>query len=188
MPITIVKEYVYCPRIAYFKLFTVFEPPTESMMYARESRPSPQDIHSAIKHMIRDSCSIEIERYVYSNSAGVHGYADAVALCAEEAIPIEVKLRSSPIAVKRFALHHIVQIVAYAIAVEETFKKPVYRAFILSLEPRTVFEVKISLNFRELVYRVVKELHKMVLDEEVPRPTPSKAKCGLCFYRGVCVR
>lgn len=181
-----IKEYVYCPRIAYFKMFTVSEPPTESMIYAKESKPSPQSIRDAVKHMVDDSCCIEVERYVYSNRIGVHGYVDAVALCAKEAVPIEVKLRSSPRAVKRFALHHVAQIAAYAIATEETFGKPVYRAIVLSLEPRSAFEVRVSPNIRELVYRAVKELQRMVLDERVPRPTSSRARCGVCFYRGVC--
>jgi hypothetical protein len=35
IPITLVKEYAYCPRQAYFKALTMWEPPTESMKYAK---------------------------------------------------------------------------------------------------------------------------------------------------------
>ncbi|MEM4683093.1 MAG: CRISPR-associated protein Cas4 [Ignisphaera sp.] len=187
IPITIIKEYTYCPRIAYFKIFTILEPPTESMMYARESRPSLQNIYEAIKHKLSDRCCIEVDRYVYSNRLGIHGYVDALAICDKEAIPIEIKLRSSPKAIKRYALHHVVQLVSYAIAVEETINKPVYRAIILSLEPRSVFEIAISPNIREIVYRSVKEIHKMIAEEKLPRSTPSKTRCSICFYRNICI-
>lgn len=182
------KEYAYCPRIAYFKMYTIFEVPTESMAYAKGLISSVQDVYEAVKHRLGNECSIEIDRYVRSRSLGIHGYVDALAICPREAVPIEIKLRSSPKAVKRFALHHLVQLVGYAIAVEETLEKPVYRAIVLSLEPRSVFEIAVSPRIREMVYRCVKEVRRMFEEERVPRPTSSRARCSTCFYKSICVR
>lgn len=165
------------------------EPSTESMKYAKQIKLSSQELLNIVKHVFSDDeCCVEVDRYVYSIKLKIHGYVDAVVLCSKEVVPIEIKLRSSSKELKRYALHHVVQLVSYAIAAEEVFKKPVYRAIIISLEPRSMFEIKISSVVRELVYRFVKELHKMIENEKLPTPTPHRNKCSMCFYNNVCVK
>ncbi|MEL9941026.1 MAG: CRISPR-associated protein Cas4 [Ignisphaera sp.] len=186
IPITLLKEFVYCPRLAYYKYFNFVEPATESMRYAKQVRPSAIEISKTISTFVKDSCELELERYVESPRLGLRGYVDALAICDKEAIPVEVKLSSSPEALKRYSLHHIVQLVAYAIAVEETIRKPVYRAIVVSLEPPTAFQIVLSPALREHVYRVARELHRMIEQESFPRPTAKKRKCSACFYKKMC--
>lgn len=156
------------------------------MAYARDLKPSPQEIKRAVGFFIREECWIEAERWVESQRLGLRGRIDAVAVCPGEAVPIEIKLRSSPVAVKRFALHHIAQIVAYSIAAEETLKLPVYRALVVSIEPETVFELRITPALREYTYRLSRELRRVIDSEGLPRPTSFRSRCRVCFYRRFC--
>jgi hypothetical protein len=79
-------------------------------------------------------------------------------------------LRPHPEKVKRLATHHLVQVIAYAVAVEETFKKPVWRALIVSSEGSAAFEIRVGPVLREHVYRLVKELWRVVEEERLPKP------------------
>jgi CRISPR/Cas system-associated exonuclease Cas4 (RecB family) len=77
-------------------------------------------------------------------------------------------LRPHPEKVKKLATHHLVQVIAYAVAVEETFKKPVWRALIVSSEGSAAFEIRVGPVLRERVYRLVKELWRVVEEERLP--------------------
>ena len=188
IPITLFKEFVYCPRIAYYKLFSISEPVTESMKYAKTVTAMDIRLAEAVKAFIAEEFSLVLEAFVESKTLGLSGRVDAVALTSSEVIPIEIKLDTSPEKVKRYAFHHIAQIAAYAIAVEESFKKPVKRVLIVSIEGGAAFEFKVNPALRELIYRLSKELWRVVEEEKIPRPTTSKRKCGACFYRKLCSR
>jgi len=186
MPITLVKEFVYCPRIAYYKIFSLREPATESMRYAKSVAPSRAQIVETVKKFVSEEFTLVLEAAVESKTLGFWGMVDAVALTDSEALPIEIKLVSSPEKIKRFALHHLAQIVAYAIAVEETYRKPASRALVISLEPPVAFEVRIGPGLRGYIYRIAREFWDMVKNEKIPRATASRRRCGACFYKKFC--
>jgi CRISPR-associated protein Cas4 len=158
------------------------------MMYAKAVTPSELKLGEIVRRFVEEDFTLVLEAFVESKSLGLCGKVDAVALTSSEAVPIEVKLETSPEKVKRFAIHYLVQVIAYAIAVEETFRKPVKRALIVSTEGGAAFEVRVGSALREHVYRLVRELWRVVEEERLPRPTTSTRKCSACFYRKFCSR
>jgi CRISPR-associated protein Cas4 len=158
------------------------------MRYAKAVTPSELRLAEVAKQFISEEFTLVLEAPVESKSLGLCGKVDAVAITSSEAVPIEIKLETSPEKVKRLATHHLVQVIAYAIAVEETFKKPVWRALIVSSEGGAAFEIRVGPVLRERVYRLVKELWRVVEEERLPRPTPSVRKCSACFYKKFCSR
>jgi CRISPR-associated exonuclease Cas4 len=158
------------------------------MRYAKVVTPSQMQLMELVKPFIKEQFTLVFEAPVVSRTLGLWGKVDAVALTKSESIPVEVKLETSPEKLKKMALHHIVQVIAYAVAVEETFKLPAKRALIVSVEGGTAFEFSVSPALRELVYRLSKELWRVVEEEKIPRPTPVKKRCSACFYRKFCSR
>jgi len=156
------------------------------MRYAKTVAVSKSVLAEIVRRYISEEFELLLEVPVESRKLGVVGRVDAVAVAILEAIPIEIKLDTSPRKMKRFSYHHLAQVVAYAIAVEETFRKPVRKALIISSEGNTVFEITIGLSLREYIYRLSKELMKIVEEEKIPRPTSNKKKCKTCFYRKFC--
>ncbi len=169
-------------------MFSVYEPPTESMQYSKNLTLKYNEIVEIVNQNLGSGYSVFVEVFVKSKKIGVVGKVDAVAINSLEAVPIEVKLNTSPEKLKKIALHHLAQCIAYCIAVEETFKKQVNRFLLVSLEPRAVYEIKVGVALREFIYRISKEIDKMIAEEKMPTQTPSKRKCAACFYRKICIR
>lgn len=90
IPISMVKEYTYCPRQAYLKLMIMKEPPTESMKYAKQTT-NTENITKAIKQQgIQGEIKLEVP--VKSTSLGIVGRVDAIAINGNRATIIETKL------------------------------------------------------------------------------------------------
>ena len=182
LPITLLKEFVWCPRIAYLKYYTLPEPATESMLFPNYSRV---ELLSILRNAGIEG-DIVMELPVESKSLRLSGRIDAVAIAPSEATPIEIKLYTSRKSIYSKSRHHLVQIAAYSIALEETLRKPVYKAVVVSLTNRRVFTIAITPRLRENVRRLAIELHKYIENEILPPPTPTKTRCTPCFYRKIC--
>jgi len=183
IPAVLLKEFAYCPRIAFYKYFSVWEPPTESMRAAKGY--SKLDLLRLLR-------SYEVEGDVYaeypvcSKLLGVCGRADAIVDCGRWLAVVEVKLDTSKSRLRGKAFHHLIQLTAYVIASEETLRKPVGRAFIAVPSRWELIEVSITPALRQTVARLAEELRRYI-EEEKPSPkTPVKSRCMHCFYRGVC--
>jgi len=76
IPIILVKEYAYCPRQAYLKALTMWEPPTESMRYAKD-KASTEKLQEILRSSGFDG-ELITEVPVKSRKLGIVGRVDAV--------------------------------------------------------------------------------------------------------------
>jgi len=183
IPIVLIKEFAYCPRIAFYKYFTVWEPPTESMKF-----PQYTKLHLArILRSYAIEGDIYMEHPVRSKSLGVYGKVDAVVIDNNKLYIVEVKLDTSKSRLKKRGFHHLLQLTAYTIAAEETFHMPTEKSFIVVLARGEVLEVKIGPNIRKMLTNIVKEMKKYIEQQTLPPKTPIKSRCNSCFYRKACM-
>lgn len=89
LPVTILKEYAYCPRIAYYKLYSVSEPPTESMIYGKIVASKDRLKEILEKAGLKGDVLLDVK--VSSRRLGVTGIVDAVIINGTRAKIIEVK-------------------------------------------------------------------------------------------------
>ncbi|MEM4862842.1 MAG: CRISPR-associated protein Cas4 [Candidatus Nezhaarchaeales archaeon] len=181
VPIVLVKEYAYCPRIAFYKYFTLHEPPTKSMEYLRYTKLYLAKVLRG--HGVEGE--IFMERLVRSESLGVYGRVDAVVDEGRRVHVVEVKLCTSKAKLRR-SLHLLLQLTAYVVACEETFKKPIGKAMVVVLSTGRVVEVGVTPRLRRMVVDTIKELKRYVEEEKLPPRTPGRAKCYHCFYNKFC--
>ena len=187
LPITLVKEYYWCPLKAYYRLTTWRTRPTESM----ETGKQLQGMHRAKiiellekHHAIREALW---EHPVASKRLGLAGRIDLAAITTKETI-IVLDMKLAPTTKKKLLTrdkHIAAQLAAYAIAAEETLRKPLEKAYIYTIENQELVELKMTPMLRGLVEHAATQLHRINQGHQ-PAPTPSKRRCATCEYNTIC--
>lgn len=179
LPITLLKEFVYCPRLAYLELFTGY-------LYVTDSMKKGKDItYNYIESIIKNIKNIRVQYYVRSRSLKLYGLVDLIGKVKERLVIYEFKPLTT---LSRKSLlgrhkHFLVQAVAYAIATEETFKRPVVEINVVGMNK--VISVKLTPFLRYIVKGYSNRLHNMVKSESEPLPIKTY-KCNYCKMRNLC--
>ncbi|MGC9227672.1 CRISPR-associated protein Cas4, partial [Caldivirga sp.] len=141
IPVTLVKEYVYCPRQAYFKVHLHYEPPTTSMAYAKEYWKNI-NIEGILKaNGIEGNVIIEVP--LRSSRLGLVGKADAILVNNGELHIIEAKINVSKRNLFTKQVHILAQSLAYGLMAEETFKRSLSHLIFISGNG-SVIKVKVT--------------------------------------------
>jgi len=82
--------------------------------------------------------------------------------------------------------NHRVQLAAYALLVEETFRRPVPQGFVYLVPRKEVVAVQIEEADRSEVIRILGEVREMISRERMPGPTPVRVRCETCEYQNYC--
>ncbi|WP_148678295.1 CRISPR-associated protein Cas4 [Vulcanisaeta distributa] len=185
IPISMIKEYTYCPRQAYLKIMMMKEPPTESMKYAKQTQ-NTETITKTIKELGIQG-EVKLEAPVKSTSLGIVGRTDAVVINGNRAVIIETKLNTGSKKKLYTKYNHILaQATAYAIAVEETMKVTVDKIIIINQEKQTTITIKPTPNLRTWIKRTIQDMKKHIQNQEPPPKTTNKAKCKACYFKDIC--
>ncbi len=185
-----VRQWVYCPRIVYYRLCQPLRRPVTYKM--EEGKLQHERIEELERRrtlrsygLRREELEGSVERHfrprLSSERLGLSGVVDLVLLLPLEAIPVEYKHTDAPV-----GLNHKYQLVAYALLVEERWGRPVRRAFVRFLPSERLEEVPITPNGRTFVRGVLREIRACVAAERMPEPTPRRGRCVDCEYRRFC--
>ncbi len=183
LPVTLLKEYAYCPTLATLKAATIWEPETSSMRYAKSIEPRLETLTSRLG---LEGYRVVRSLRVYSRRLGLRGVLDAALVSEREAIPVEAKLRVTPRTLYTRAHHILAQLVAYTIALEETLRRPSWRAAVISLEDDGAWLIRVKPWMRTWVERLARELHETLREGKTPPPTAHRQRCKACWYRSIC--
>lgn len=178
LPISLLKEYVYCPRAAYLEFFT-------NITYLTESMKEGKNITIDYIQRLTKERHIQIQPLVKSKTLKLYGFADVIQKQRNYIIVYEIK-RISDITKKSLYKHHkhfLIQLIAYTIAAEETFKKTAKEAYIIAKDK--LIKVKMTPTLRKITYDYSKLLHQMITKEQEPTPRKT-SKCNYCKMRKLC--
>ena len=185
IPISMIKEYTYCPRQAYLKIMLMREPPTESMKYAKQTTNTENILRIIKEQGIQGETKLEVP--VKSVKLGIVGRVDAVIINGRRAVVIETKLNIGSKKKLYTRYNHILaQATAYAIAVEETMKVTVDKVIIIDQEKGTAITIKPTPNLRTWIKRTTQELKQHIQNQQLPPKTTNKAKCKACYFKNIC--
>ena len=180
LPVTLLREYAWCPRAAFFKIHGLWEPTTWSMAGGRYDAALLEELLR--RHGVEGRLLLEYP--LESPSLGLRGRADAVLVAEDWAAPVEAKRRTGKR--RRRYRHHLLQAAAYCIAAEETLHRRCTRAFIVDAERREVKTLRVTPGLRRLVRESAEQLWSLARSEALPEATPRRRRCSSCFYRGIC--
>lgn len=183
LTVTDVRQYVYCPRIPYYRYTLPLERPVTAKMdlgkKEHESTSAKESRRTLKAYGIKEG-----ERRfgvdLYSRHLRLRGKIDMVIFTRYELVPVEYKMTSG------VGLHHKYQLAAYAMLAEHTCSQTVSRAFVYLTPEKRAVEVPITAAMRERVRGVLAELRRSVWNERLPAPTPHRGRCYGCEYRRFC--
>jgi CRISPR-associated exonuclease Cas4 len=184
LTVTDLKQWAYCQRIPYYHHVMPVE-------FARTYKMERgRDIEAAVQAMEkrRGFRRYGLERgerrfgvWLHSETMNLAGKLDLLVVTEHGCYPVDFKDTEGGV-----RYNHRIQLAAYAMLVEENLGRPVPRAFVYLVPSRQLVSVPVGEKEREQVMRAVEELRRLIGREEMPAPTPVRARCVACEFRNYC--
>jgi CRISPR-associated exonuclease Cas4 len=125
-----------------------------------------------------------VEFNLESRAIGLRGKIDRIEIDDGIYLPIMIKTGVPPS--KGVWKSHAMQITAYALLMEESFKREVLMGYVDYVQIGTRKAVLINQQLREKFYTIFNEMENMLIDEYVPKANPNKNKCEKCDFEEFC--
>ena len=173
LSVGLVKEFIYCPVIAWFK--------ANGLM--RETITPSMELGSRVNlESIADEYNLPTprlyEKTLYDEEMGLRGKPDIIA-GSRWRVVVEVKMFSKPLGM---ADHFREQARVYAFLAERVLGRVEKYAIVLGEE---MYSWEYTYHDHELVMDLLDRVRRCLSKPEPPEPTLS-FKCTYCFYRRVC--
>lgn len=169
--VSALNEYVYCPRRYYYqRYYDVMGTPYELV-----------DGRSKHDHTQRRGGWIQ-ERYLRSESLGLHGKVDLLETNDGVLTPIERKRAES----RNYYDSDQVQLAGYCMLLEDAIGEPVNVGYIYLFSTDTRHSIQISPQHREAVRSIVDRIRSMEVDT-IPSIVDNRSKCEACSAREYCM-
>lgn len=184
LQVTDVKQFVYCPRIPFYRYcLPGIRPVTYGMEAGIRSHRVEQarEERRSLRVYGLQSGERMFDVPLQSERLGLVGRLDMAVRLDEEAVVVDYKLSSG-----RAGSHFQAQVAAYALLLEEAWGLPVRRAFLYHIPERKAEEIALTLTLRRRVPRVVDMAHAMVEGEWMPDPPKTRGRCLSCEFRRFC--
>ncbi|HPL89453.1 MAG TPA: CRISPR-associated protein Cas4 [Caldisericia bacterium] len=184
-----VIEYMFCPRFVYY--LNVLK--VDQHEHRRHLVNKGRDIHAMKlvqnKDYLREKAgAIDKLQDVYLGSERLKlvGRVDEVLFLNDgSAAPLDYKYAAWE---NRIYKTYMVQQALYALLIEESFDKPVNRAFIVYVRSKNhLEEIKITLALKAKVQKIIDRIFQMINLSLYPQVKISQRKCEDCTYRNLCV-
>lgn len=181
--ITLLKQYVYCPRVVYYETCTPgIRPMTYKMQAGAEAHE--RERNRAARRTLFAYQIPSGERHfdvrIVSPKLNLSGLIDEVVITDEEAIVVDYKLAGWA------GDNHLIQLAAYGLLVEEAFGRPVNRGFVYLLKARQFESVPLDEALRNSVFETLQNVQHIRLNEYMPPPVAEENKCSSCEFRRFC--
>ena len=182
--INLIRQYIFCPRIVYYNLFTNIKP-----IYPRQVSLGI-DYHDLQNQMLSsrkfkklkiDYCQILRNKYFEDEKLNICGIIDLAFISNNEVIPIEFKhIKSKP------KYSHILQLTAYGLLLEKQYKKFFKESYIIYSNNMKFYNVKITENHKKDLFYVINNIEKMYENDTLPQSDANEKKCSQCEYLNFC--
>jgi CRISPR-associated exonuclease Cas4 len=123
----------------------------------------------------------------YLTNELMRGKVDEVLLLADGSMaPLDYKFAQYK---EKIYSTYKTQLFCYAWLIEENFRKPVKKGFLVYTRSRNkLIEVEISENDKQEVKKCVNEINTIVDGNVYPKATKYKKRCLTCTYRNICTK
>ncbi|MGH7390132.1 MAG: CRISPR-associated protein Cas4 [Candidatus Rokuibacteriota bacterium] len=181
---TDLKQWAYCPRIPFYRHVLPVRPASTYKM--RRGK----DVQVAVEALerrrgfraygMRDG-ERRFGLWLHSERLGLSGKLDLLVVTTEACYPVDFKdTEGGP------RRNHRLQLAAYALLAEEAFERPAPDGFIYLVPEKRVVALALTEADRDEVRQAVGDMRRMVEREELPPPTPVRARCTVCEFRNYC--
>lgn len=181
---TDLKQWAYCPRIPFYRYVLPVRPaPSYKMQRGKDVQGAVEALER--RRGFRAYGMREGERrfglWLHSERLGLSGKLDLLIVTPEACYPVDFKdTHGGP------RRNHRFQLAAYALLAEEAFERPAPDGFIYLVPEKRVVGLNLTEVDRDEVRRALADMRRMIEREELPPPTPVRARCEVCEFRNYC--
>lgn len=178
------KQFIYCPRILYYRLVVPVTPPTTYLMERGKNveeefeRLEPRrtlskyDFEDAKRHFQKQLTDFDI---------GLTGKLDLLLEGNGKMGVVEVKATAQDV-----FLNQKIQLAAYAILAESSFKRPCPTAFVVLTDRKELKAVEITQEVKKLAMEILEKIKMQIQEPLLPDPTPVRKRCEHCEFKNFC--
>lgn len=180
------KQFIYCPRIPYF---------TNVLSLPRPVSVSMEEGQAVHLNLERLEVRRTLARYGFRGEAGerrfrvalishrlgISGLLDVLLVSPRGLYPVEYKFSDSTP-----TLNWKYQLTAYALLVEEAFKRPVLAGFIYCTKTESIWSISVTDDSRRRTKAALDKLRQMLWTERFPAVRRQDRKCQECEWQNYC--
>lgn len=184
IPINLIRQYIFCPRIVYYNLLTNITPifPRQvTLGLDYHELQNKMITHRKFKKLDIDYIKIINEFYLQDEKLNICGKVDMAFICENEVIPIEFKdIENKP------SFSHIMQLYGYGILLEKKYNMEFKRAFIIHSNNMKFFRYDVNTEYKKKFFNIINEIEKILNSEILPNSDANENKCSQCEYLNYC--
>ena len=183
IPINLIRQYHFCPRIVYFNLFTNIKPIFPRHVELGKNYHQLQynlTKHRKFKKLNINYKEILIEKYLENETLNINGIVD-LAFIGDEVIPVEFKFID-----KKPSYYYMLQVVGYGMLLEKEFNLPFRRGYIIYSNNIKFYPIILSDKIKKDFFNTIKEIKKIEQIGILPDSSANENKCSQCEYINYC--
>lgn len=184
LTVTDLKQWLYCPRVAYYmRCLPNVRPTTYRMRFAKDAHEDEEDRERrrSLRTYGLSSGDREFDVEVASDELGLRGKVDLVIRRDDEIIPVEYKDSDG-----WSGRHFQVQLAAYGILLERLTGLTARRGFLYFIPNRRSQAIELDEALKSEALAAIVGIHRMIGLEAMPEPTPWRQRCRDCEFRRFC--
>jgi len=170
-----VNTFSYCPRRWYIQDVFKFFSHNEHTLIGRHVHERREEINIQKRS----------EVYLVSHKWHLKGKCDYIETEDKNFIPVEVKKSRDKFGVP---IHNdIMQLVCYALMIEDVYNVPVTTGFLIYAGSRKKYEISIKLYHKSQLNRLLRKMDLMKNLPEIPKRLNNKNRCWNCSIHERCL-
>lgn len=184
LPINLLRQHCFCPRIPYFQELLKLNPPRPVWVKQGDDLHKRQEKcfqHRTLKRFGLLCAKQEFNVFVSAGDLQLHGVVDSMLITNQEIYPIEFKLSGH-----KPAKGQILQLTAYAMVAECHYKLPSKQGFILFESKGKTHPIAFTPQHRERVIAIRDQILNNLEKSYLPDSTATPAQCTQCEYLNNC--
>ena len=187
VPISLLRQYCFCPRIPYFVLAKNIQPVETPWMKQGVSYHERQTFlnkrRSLDKYGLGENIHLEHKIPLRSSLLKLHGICDAMLFQEDNPLAIvEFKTRSKD----KLNLGEIIQMTAYCMICEIEFNQEFPFGYVLSGEQGKIKPILIHSDMKQRVLTIRDQIIQQCDDCLLPESSANNNQCGQCEYINFC--
>jgi len=184
IPINLIRQYHFCPRIVYYNLLTNIKPTYPKHVQLGSDYHTLQNKlikHRRFKKLKINYTDIITEQYIEDKELGIGGIVDLFFICKDEVVPIEFKFIE-----KKPSFSNILQVVAYGLILEKEYNLPFKKAYIIYSNNIKFYKVEDIQKYKKSLFKTINEINEIVQLGILPDSSANEHKCSQCEYLNFC--
>lgn len=181
-------EYLYCPRFTFFEYVLGIPQHEEKSHKVMKGREIHDEKLERNKNYLRKKIGV-VNKHIdqYLTNGWLRGKIDeALELSNGTMAPLDYKFAEFK---DRVFETYKVQQHCYACLIEENFKKPVDRGFIVYVRSKHhLVEIPITASDKDKIRQCVDAILRIIDHNFFPKATKYKKRCLDCTYRNICIK